>query len=227
MKQVSLSGSLRENVGKKDTKKQRKEGKVPCVLYGGKEQIHFTVPELGFKKLIFTPEVFLVKLDVNGTEYTVVLQDVQYHPVTDRMLHADFLEVIPGNPLVVGIPVNLEGTSPGVMSGGKMIKKMHKIRVKGLIEEMPDYIVVDISELEIGGSVKIRDIEIDKLSLLDPANSVIVRVKTARTVEEIEGVIEEEEEEEGVEGEEGEGEGEGEGGETPASKPEGEGAESK
>ena len=167
------------------------------------------------------------QVDVNGTEYNVVLQDVQYHPVTDRMLHADFLEIIPGKPLVVGLPVNLEGTSAGVMAGGKMIKKMHKIRVKGLIEEMPDYIVVDISELEIGGSVKIRDIEVDKLSLLDPANSVIVRVKMARTVEEIEGVTEEEEEEEGVEGAEGEGEGEGEGGETPAAKPEGEDAKSK
>ncbi|HHL57806.1 MAG: 50S ribosomal protein L25 [Bacteroidetes bacterium] len=218
MKKVSLSGSLRENVGKKDAKKHRREGKVPCVLYGGKEQIHFTAPELNFGKLIFTPEVFEVKLDIEGKEYSAVLQDVQYHPVTDKVLHADFLEIIPGKQIIVGLPIKFEGTSPGVIRGGKMIKKMYKIRVKGLIEEMPDYLVIDISELEIGGSVKIRDIELDKLALLDPPNSVIVRVKMARAVEEV--VSEEEEEVEGAETPEGE-----EGG-APAPKAEGEGAES-
>ena len=221
MKQVSLSGSLRENVGKKDAKKLRKDGKVPCVLYGGKEQIHFTVPELNFGKLIFTPEVFEVKLDINGTEYSAILQDVQYHPVTDKVLHADFLEIAPGKQIIVGLPVKFEGTSPGVIRGGKMIKKMYKIRVKGLIEEMPDFLVIDVSEMEIGGSVKIREIELDKLTLLDPPNSVIVRVKMARAVEEVVGEEEEEE---------GEGEGvevpAGAEGETPAAKPEGEGAES-
>jgi large subunit ribosomal protein L25 len=220
MKQVSLSGSLRENVGKKDAKKHRKEGNVPCVLYGGKEQTHFIVTELGFKKLVFTPDVFIVNLNIDGTEYKGILQDVQYHPVTDRVLHADFLEVVPNKPLIVGLPLTFEGTSPGVIRGGKMIKKMQKIRVKGLIEDMPDYILVDISKLEIGGSVKIKDIELDKLSTLDPPNSVIVRVKTARAVEEVEGVDEEE-------GEEGEGEeGAAEGGEEGATKPEGEGTES-
>jgi large subunit ribosomal protein L25 len=221
MKKVSLSGSLRENVGKKDAKKHRKDGNVPCVLYGGKEQTHFIVTELGFKKLIFTPDVFLVNLEIGGKEYQAVLQDVQYHPVTDRVLHADFLEVIPGKPIIVGLPLTFEGTSPGVIRGGKMIKKMQKIRVKGLIEDMPEYIVVDISKLEIGGSIKIKDIELDKLTTLDPPNSVIVRVKTARAVEEVEGADEDEE------GEEGEGEeGAAEGGEDAAAKPEGEGAES-
>ncbi len=219
MKQVSLSGSLRENVGKKDAKKHRKEGNVPCVLYGGEEQTHFIVTELGFKKLVFTPDVFVVNLNIGGTECKAVLQDVQYHPVTDRVLHADFLEVIPGKPIIVGLPLTFEGTSPGVIRGGKMIKKMQKIRVKGLIEDMPDYILVDISKLEIGGSVKIKDIELDKLSTLDPPNSVIVRVKMARAVEEVEGVDEDEE------GEEGE-EGAAEGGEEGAAKPEGESAES-
>ncbi len=220
MKQVSLSGSPRENVGKKDAKKHRREGNVPCVLYGGKEQTHFIVTELGFKKLVFTPDVFLVNLKIDGKEFQAVLQDVQYHPVTDRVLHADFLEVIPGKQIIVGLPLTFEGTSPGVIRGGKMIKKMQKIRVKGLVDDMPDYILVDISKLEIGGSVKIKDIELDKLSTLDPPNSVIVRVKTARAVEEIEGVDEEE-------GEEGEGEeGAAEGGEEGAAKPEGEGAES-
>ena len=229
MKQVSLSGSPRENVGKKDAKKHRREGTVPCVLYGGKEQTHFIVTELEFRRLVFTPDVFIVNLNIDGKELQAVLQDVQYHPVTDRVLHADFLEVISDKPIIVGLPVKFEGTSPGVMIGGKMIKKMQKIRVKGLVEDMPEYIVVDISELEIGGSVKIKDIELDKLDTLDPANSVIVRVKTARTIEEIEG---EDEEEEGEEGEEGEGEGEGEegaaaeGGEGTAPKTEGEGTKS-
>ena len=164
---------------------------------------------------------FIVNLRIDGKEFQAILQDVQYHPVTDRVLHADFLEVIPGKQIIVGLPLTFEGTSPGVIRGGKMIKKMQKIRVKGLTEDMPDYIMVDISELEIGGSVKIKDIELDKLSTLDPPNSVIVRVKTARAVEEIEGVDEDEE----GEGEEGE-EGAAEGGEDAAAKPEGEGAES-
>ena len=117
-----MSGSLRENVGKKDAKKHRKEGNVPCVLYGGKEQTHFIVTELGFKKLVFTPDVFIVNLNIDGTEYKSILQDVQYHPVTDRVLHADFLEVVPNKPLIVGLPLTFEGTSPGVIRGGKMIK---------------------------------------------------------------------------------------------------------
>ena len=211
MKKVSLSGSLRENVGKKDAKKHRREGNIPCVIYGGEEQIHFITNEIKFDKIIFTPDVFLITIDVEGKEYQVILQDVQYHPVTDKVLHADFLELADGKAIAIGIPVILKGSSAGVMAGGQLIKKMHKVRMKGLIEHLPETVEVDITDLVIGSSIKVRDIDLENLSLLDPPNSVIVRVKTSRNIEE-----DEEEDEEGEESEEGEEGAEGEEGETPA-----------
>jgi len=196
MKKVSLSGSLRENVGKKDAKKNRREGKVPCVLYGGKEQIHFQMDQKAFTKIVFTPEVFILKINIDGKEYTAIMQDIQYHPVTDVILHADFLEVLPGKLISVGIPIKITGTSKGVLAGGKLIQKLRKIRVKGLIDDLPEDLTIDITDLAIGGSYKMKDLKLDKLELLDPPNSVILRVKTARVIEE----IEEEEEGEGEEG---------------------------
>ena len=220
MKTVSLSGSLRENVGKKDAKKNRREGKVPCVLYGGKEQLHFQMEERTFTNIVFTPEVYILKISIDGKEYSAILQDIQYHPVTDIILHADFLEILPGKNISIGVPLKLKGTSVGVLQGGKLIQKLRKIRVKGLIDDLPEIIEIDITELGIGDSTKIRDLELDKLELLDPANSVIVRVRTARVIEE-----EVEEEEEGEEGAEETAEG----GEAPAEGGEGkkEGGEEK
>jgi large subunit ribosomal protein L25 len=220
MKTVSLSGSLRENVGKKDAKKHRKLGKVPCVLYGGKEQTHFLAEEKDFKDIIFTPEVATIKLNIDGKEINAVLQDVQYHPVTDRILHVDFLEIFEGKKVSVAIPVILEGTAPGVMLGGKLRLKIRKMLVNGLVEDLPDQVVIDINKLSIGDSVRVMDIKNDKLSFIDHANSIVVGVFTARIIEE----EEEEEEVEGEEGEEGEEGAEGaegaatEGGEAPAAK---------
>jgi len=198
MKTVSLSGSLRENVGKKDAKKIRREGKVPCVIYGGEEQVHFALGEKDFKKIIFTPEVFNILITINGKEYSTVLQDIQYHPVKDNVLHADFLEIFPEKALAISIPVKYEGTAPGIIKGGKLITKIRKLRVKGLIEDMLEYIVLDISNLEIGNSIKVRDVQLDKLQLLDISGAVIVSVKTARGVvlDESEGGEESEESEE-------------------------------
>ncbi len=199
MKKVSISGSLRENVGKKDAKKNRREGNIPCVIYGGEKQIHFFTNAIKFDKIIFTPEVTLINVAIDGKEYPTILQEVQYHPVTDKVLHADFLEIIPGKEITIGMPVILIGDAPGVMAGGQMIKKMHKIRLKGLAEHLPDNVEVDISNLVIGSSIKIKDVEFENLTTIDPPNSVIVRVKTSRNVEE----DEEDEDEEGEEGEEG------------------------
>ncbi len=195
MKKVSMSGSLRENVGKKDAKKHRREGNIPCVMYGGEKQVHFITDEIKFDKIIFTPDVYLIDLTIDGSKYRAILQDVQYHPVTDKVLHADFLELVPDKPISIGIPVQLVGSSPGVIAGGQLIKKMHRIRVKGLVEDMPEYIEVDISKLVIGSSIKIRDINLDKLSTLDPPNSVLVRVKTSRNVTEDTDEDEDEDEE--------------------------------
>jgi large subunit ribosomal protein L25 len=180
MKTVSMSGSPRENVGKKDAKKNRREGKIPCVLYGGKEQMHFTIPDKEFSKIIFTPEVYIVQINLNGKEYQAILQDVQYHPVTDLVLHADFLELIPGKPVTIGIPVKLTGNAPGVIKGGKLIKKLRKLIVKGLVEDLPEVIDLSISNLDLNDSIKIKDISISNLELLDHPNAEVVGVKMAR-----------------------------------------------
>lgn len=180
MKTVSMSGALRVHVGKKDAKKSRREGKVPCVIYGGAEQIHFFTDEQSFVKILFTPEVFILKIKIGDKEYNTILQDVQYHPVTDKVLHADFLEIMPGKKISVGIPVKVEGVAPGVLKGGKLNKKIRKLKVKGLPEDMPDYLMVNIGELNIGDSIKVRDMKYENLEFLDMPSSVIVSVKTAR-----------------------------------------------
>ncbi len=196
MKTVSLSGTLRAYVGKKDAKKLRKEGKVPCVIYGGKEQKHFFLDQKDFKKIIFTPEVFIIKIELGKESFETILQDIQYHPVSDIILHADFLELIPGKPVTLAIPVQMEGSSPGVIKGGRLQLKLRKIRMKGLVEDMPEHFVLDISGLDIGNSIKVKDIPGEKLQFLDPANAVVVSVKAAR------GVSDEELAAEGEEGEE-------------------------
>jgi large subunit ribosomal protein L25 len=212
MKTVSLSGSLRGNVGKKDAKKARNQGLTPCVVYGGKEQVHCYVEEKAFKPILFTPESFLIKLEVGGKTYDVILQDVQYHPVTDSLLHADFLEVVPGKPVKTAIPVTLTGTSKGVLRGGRLIKKFRKLSVKGLIDDIPEKVVVDITKLDIGDSIKISNLKVENIEFLDPQSAMVVTVRTARVV-----VTADEEAEEGSEGEEG--------GETPAQEGEGEAKE--
>jgi large subunit ribosomal protein L25 len=201
MKTVSLSGSPRGNVGKKDAKQARKAGKVPCVVYGGQEQVHFYLEETDFKHILFTPETFRIKLNVDQKEHDVILQDVQYHPVTDLVLHADFYEISADRPVKVSIPVELTGTSKGVLRGGKLVMKFRKLLVKGLIGDIPDKIVVNITKLDIGGSIKISDVKVENVELLDPRNAMVVTVRTARVVAAAE---EEDEDEQGAAGGEGE-----------------------
>ena len=189
MKKVSMSGSLRENVGKKDAKMHRKEGKVPCVLYGGKEQVHFVLDEKSFRKLLFSPDVYMSEITIGDQTYGAILQDVQYHPVTDHILHADFLELIPGKAIVASIPVKLEGVAPGVLKGGVLHKNTRKLRIKGMVEDFPEHISVDIGSLEIGMAVHVADIKTDHLEFLDRDNLVIASVRTSRIV--VEAVEEE------------------------------------
>jgi len=199
MKEVSISGSLRENVGKKDAKKLRKEGKIICVVYGGKEQLHFTVESNDFKKLIFTPEVYIVNLELDGKTFPTILQDVQYHPVTDKPLHADFLQLIDGKQISINLPVKIVGTAPGVVKGGVLNKKMRLLPVKGLITDMPDNFSIDISSLEINDTIQIRDIDFGKLTPLAAEGLLVVGVKTQRGV--VDTDEDEDEEEESEEGE--------------------------
>ena len=182
MKSVSLSGSLRGNVGKKDAKANRRQGLVPCVLYGGKEQLHFLLEDKAFRKIIFTPEVYLINLNINGKEILATLQDVQYHPVTDNILHVDFLEVQFGKPVIIAVPVKIEGTAPGILKGGRLIFKMRKLKIKAQPEILPDHIVIKIDNLEVGDSVKVGDLKYDNMIFLNAANTVIVGVRTARAV---------------------------------------------
>jgi len=182
MKTVSLSGSLRENVGKKDAKKHRREGLVPCVMYGGKEQYHFAVSDKSFRKFLFSPEVFIFNIEISGKNINAVVQDVQYHPVTDNILHIDFLEVIPEKPVIISVPVKLEGTAPGVLKGGKLILKTRKLKIRAMLENLPDFIMISIDPLEIGDSIKVKDMTRDNIDFLDAQNNVIVGVRTARAV---------------------------------------------
>jgi len=180
MKKVSISGSPRTNVGKKDAKLNRKQGQVPAVLYGGKEQFLFTVEEKAINKMIGSPEVFTVGLTLEKKEYNCIIKEVQYHPVTDRVIHVDFLEITENKAVVLEIPIKLNGTSPGVLSGGKLNIKMRKLKVKGIYTKLPDNINVNISELEIGNSVKISELKTDGVEFLDNPNTVVVSVKLTR-----------------------------------------------
>jgi large subunit ribosomal protein L25 len=182
MKTVSLSGSLRENVGKKDAKMQRYAAKVPCVLYGGKEQIHFSTDAVNFKTIIFTPETFLIKITIGDKSYDAILKDVQYHPVEDNLLHADFYQVDSDKPVIVSLPVKAIGTSPGVIRGGKMKIKLTRLKVKGLIAAIPEYIEINISKLNVGQGFKVKDMSIPGITFLDPASNVILDVKVARGI---------------------------------------------
>ncbi len=182
MKTVSMSGSLRENVGKRDAKALRYEGKVPCVLYGGENQVHFQTDLDAFKAVIFTPETFVIEININGKIYKALLKDVQYHPVGDQVVHADFYEVKDEKPVVVSLPIKLTGSSPGVIRGGKLKQKLTRLNVKGLIADMPEYIEISISKLNVGQSIKVKNLEYANIKFLDNSNSVIVEVMTARGV---------------------------------------------
>jgi len=184
MKSVSISGSPRANVGKKDATALRNSKHVPCVLYGGKEQVHFSVLAADFKNLIYTPEVNTVDLDISGKKYKAILQEAQYHKVNDSLLHVDFLEVVPGKAVVMNIPVKTTGTSPGVRNGGKLNRKLKTLRVKGPVEKMPDSINIAIDSLEIGMSVRVADIKIDGLTMLNAENVTVVNVQVTRVVAE-------------------------------------------
>ena len=202
MKTVSLSGSPRENVGKKGANTLRKEGSIPAVVYGGKEQLHFSILENEAKKLVFTPNVYLIELDLNEKKFKAILQETQVHPVTDRILHLDFLEVKENSPFKLNLPVKLEGFSKGVRNGGNLSQNFRTLKVMGLLKDMPDAVKIDITPLAIGEKIRVLDINIPGLKFSDPENAVVVGVLTARAV--IEEVVEEEEESaEGSEGTEG------------------------
>ncbi len=182
MKSVSISGSLRENVGKKDAKAQRALELVPCVVYGGAEQHHILVEEKQFKGLIYTPETRYAELSFGDKKMNVIVQDAQFHPTTERMLHVDFLEVIDNKPITVAVPIKTVGTSPGVLVGGKLIKKFRKLRLKGLLKDMPEFVEVNISGLELEQFIKISEIEVPNVEIMEIKQTVAILVSRTRNV---------------------------------------------
>ena len=205
MKTVDLIAYKREDISKAETKRLRNEGFVPCVVYGGETISHVYVPQILFRELVYTSEAHFVNLDIEGSEVRVILQDVQYHPVSETILHADFLELHAGVPVRMDIPVHLEGQAPGVSKGGTLVHKRRKLSVKALPKNMPEFIEVDISGLDFHKSIKVEEIEANDFEILDtPQASIAVveiprALKTADEVEEGEG----EELEEGAEAAEG------------------------
>jgi len=216
MKSITIKGSERESVGKKATKALRNAGKVPCVVYGGEKPLHFSANELSFKKLVYTPNAHTVVVELeNGDKVDAVMQDIQFHPVTDKIIHIDFYQLFKDKEVTMNIPVRLQGNSPGVKNGGRLLFRKRKLTIKALPDNLPDFFDVDISKLKIGDNISVETLLNDDFSVLHPDSTVVVQVKTAREVIEVEE--EEEEGEEGVEGVEGAGEGE-EGAEAPATE---------
>ncbi|MCQ2269813.1 MAG: 50S ribosomal protein L25 [Bacteroidales bacterium] len=183
MKSVSISGSLRENVGKRDAKAQRAKGMIPCVIYGGQQQYQFVVDQRQFKDLIYTPEVKYAVLDLDGKKFNAILQDAQFHAITDNLLHVDFLEVVENKPITIDIPVKVSGTSPGVLRGGKMAKKVRKLKVRGLLEHIPEYINLSIDGMEINDNLRVSDVKIDNITVVDNPSKVLISILTSRNVD--------------------------------------------
>jgi large subunit ribosomal protein L25 len=180
MKTIELKGTVRETVGKKNAKKVRKSEEIPCVIYGGEKNIHFSGVAREFKKIVYTPSVYIVKIEIEGKHYETIMQDIQFHPVTDNVLHIDFLEVNEIKPIVVKIPVQLEGFAKGVKTGGKLSQLTRTLKVKGLAKHLPDYLSVNIDDLELGKSIKVGELNYENIELLDSKNAVVASVKLTR-----------------------------------------------
>lgn len=180
MKTVTISGSARTETGKKATKALRGQGLVPCVLYGGADQVHFFADSREFKKVIFTPDAFNIDLAIGEKNYKAVIQHTQYHPISDELIHADFYELDENRLVTIGIPIKITGNSVGVRAGGKLLTKTRKLKVKALPANLPDFISIDISNLNIGDSIKVNALAVDGVTFLDAPNVVVVSVATTR-----------------------------------------------
>ncbi|MCX7548476.1 50S ribosomal protein L25/general stress protein Ctc [Xanthomarina sp. F1114] len=203
MKSITINGSQRESVGKKATKALRNAGQVPCVLYGGDKPVHFNAEEIAFSKLVYTPNAHTVVISLdNGDTYNAVMQDIQFHPVTDRILHIDFYQLFDDKAIMMEIPVHFTGNSKGVKAGGVLRKNSRRLRVRALPNNLPDFIEVDITPLKTGDKLYVTALENDAYTIMHTENTVVCQVKRARAA--IVVADEDEDEVEGVEGVEGE-----------------------
>ncbi|HEX7492777.1 MAG TPA: 50S ribosomal protein L25/general stress protein Ctc [Bacteroidales bacterium] len=183
MKTIEIKGSFRTELGKKSSKKIRKSLNVPCVIYGKEKNIHFYAHENSFKNLVYTPEAHLVKLLIEDKEFNVVLKEMQFHPVKDNILHADFVEIFDNKPVVINIPIKVTGDSAGVIAGGKLSIKRRTLKVKGLAKDLPEVLPIDITELKIHEGVKVGELSFDKIELLDQKKSMVLTIATSRVAQ--------------------------------------------
>ena len=181
MKSITIQGTKRESVGKKSTKALRDAELVPCVVYGGAETLNFSAEERSFKGLVYTPDAHTVSIEVDGQTIPAVLQDIQFHPITDKILHADFYQLADDKPVVMEVPVRLTGRAKGVVSGGALRQSFRKLKLKALPANLPDEIVVDVTPLKIGNKLYVGDIKADGFTFMHPDNAVVVAVKMSRT----------------------------------------------
>lgn len=185
MKSINIKGTARKIAERssgqaRELKAIRKNGGVPCVIYGGKENIHFTVSNDMLRNLIYTPNIYIVNLAIDDKEVKAILKDIQFHPVKDSVLHVDFLEVFEDKPIVISVPVQLEGLAEGVKSGGKLTLQTRKLKVKALYKNVPEKLVVNVSALGLGKTIQVGALSYDNLELLDPKDNVVAAVKLTR-----------------------------------------------
>ncbi len=193
MKSVEIQGNERTNFGSKYAQLERKAGNVPCVIYGGEAPIHFSAPTLAFKGLVYTAEAKTAKVTVGGSTVEAVIQDLQFHPVTDQLMHIDFIQLVEGKPVTMDIPVVLHGQARGVLNGGKLKSVLRKLSVRAVPGKLPESVDLDINDLRIGKSIRVSDVKSEGFEILNASTAVIVTVKKAR------GAVDEDEDEEGAE----------------------------
>jgi large subunit ribosomal protein L25 len=180
MKSITIKGSQRESVGKVATKALRNAGQVPCVIYGGDKPVHFSSEELAFRKLVYTPNVYTAVIELGNEKFAAILQDIQFHPVTDKILHVDFYQLSDDKEVTMNIPVHLVGSAPGVLNGGSLRFPKRKLRVKALPSNLPDFFNADISNLKIGSKLLITEIDNKNCTFLHPDNTVVAQVRMSR-----------------------------------------------
>src|SRR6185436_13357819 len=182
MKSLTIKGTKRTKISKQAVKQLRGEGKVPCVPYGAKANVHFASPILDFKPLVYTDNVHTVQLSIDGTDYNAVMKEIQFHPITDRIIHIDFVEINTDKEVVIDIPVKVKGTSEGVKEGGRLIQKLRKLKISALMKDLPDNVEIDITPLKIGDSVRVGNLKKDGVTFLDSTNNIVVGVRVTRAV---------------------------------------------
>ena len=183
MKTLAINGTKRPEIGTKNATQLRRSELIPCVLYGGHEPIHFSAPEKEFRHLVYTPDIHTVEITIDGTKYSAIMQDIQFHKVTDRILHVDFLELVKGKNIKMELPVRTVGAAPGVRAGGKLVKKLRFVTARGLAEKFPEAIDVNLENLQIGDSVRVKDLQHEGLEFLNTGNATIVAVRITRNAE--------------------------------------------